>query len=362
MRHKIISNVKNCNILIFSHIAVAILLILGSPYTNPAYPSPFKPSFDCNKAKYSDEVAICSEPILAKLESEAKIEFDIYKKLKGENKSIEIARNFQKKRRLCNQDILCIKNSLEEAKLFYARNNSQISDRKNNEKNLATNHDISSETTHIDGSTQLKMPANKTSIDMDIESARNFIKSQQDKNKHVNLENNNNDEIIVIVVTALALLVFCVTSIIWIGYKKNAIIYGDGYDLMMNIIPVPILITGLLMTAVIKTQNIGQFVFNATIILVAIIIFINFIRSIFYNRFLPLYLNIYIAIIKFILTAIAIFFITAFFSNSRDKNKTSIDRVQSASFAIFVATLMASLINGKDVAQKKGFSYDPFVI
>jgi uncharacterized protein len=73
------------------------------------------PSFDCNKARYPDEVAICRNPELAELDDVAAAAYAYLKSTRGRAFADEIGIPFWRLRQACQYDIACIRQRQIEA-------------------------------------------------------------------------------------------------------------------------------------------------------------------------------------------------------------------------------------------------------
>jgi uncharacterized protein len=73
------------------------------------------PSFDCNKARHPDEVAICQTPQLAELDNLVAAGYDFLKSTRGRPFADQIGIPFWRSRQACESDIDCIRRSQIEA-------------------------------------------------------------------------------------------------------------------------------------------------------------------------------------------------------------------------------------------------------
>lgn len=75
------------------------------------------PSFDCSKARYPDEVAICRNPELAQLDDVAAAAYAYLKSTRGRAFADQIGIPFWRLRQACQYDVACIRQRQIEARI-----------------------------------------------------------------------------------------------------------------------------------------------------------------------------------------------------------------------------------------------------
>ncbi|MFC7664386.1 lysozyme inhibitor LprI family protein [Methylorubrum suomiense] len=82
-------------------------------------PAHAKTSFTCNKATRSDEIAICSNENLAKLELTSAILFRYSVGLLGKDAALILAQGLMRERRLCGRDPICLEKTFIKGIKYY---------------------------------------------------------------------------------------------------------------------------------------------------------------------------------------------------------------------------------------------------
>jgi uncharacterized protein len=108
----------NKNKIYSAMIASGMAIFMQIPAANAS-----SPSFDCAKAKYADEQAICSSDDLASLDIESSNAYLSLKQSIGKSAANKIARPILRERRACGSDIECIRNNTLTAIDTYKQNN-----------------------------------------------------------------------------------------------------------------------------------------------------------------------------------------------------------------------------------------------
>jgi hypothetical protein len=86
-----------------------------------------RPSFDCLKATYADERAICINTELAELDKVVAAGLEAVRKLHGDQYTKEIATPLLEARRACGSDVICIKSQQLASLKEFQKNGAQIS-------------------------------------------------------------------------------------------------------------------------------------------------------------------------------------------------------------------------------------------
>lgn len=77
------------------------------------------PSYDCRKAKTADEIAICTNDMLAANDWQMFFGWSIYKRVVGSKIANAVARVHLRERHHCGADFLCINEVQADAICFY---------------------------------------------------------------------------------------------------------------------------------------------------------------------------------------------------------------------------------------------------
>lgn len=101
-------------------LSVALLLaFITTGFTSRLHATESGPSFDCNKAKSLDEIAICDSQILSILDRITALGFEYVKQQHGLNTARKIGRQILKERNNCGDDFFCISNVQRHAITLY---------------------------------------------------------------------------------------------------------------------------------------------------------------------------------------------------------------------------------------------------
>ena len=143
--------------------------------------------------------------------------------------------------------------------------------------------------------------------------------------------------------------------VIVLGVMNKAVIYMDGEDLGMNILPVPALGVGLLIA---YSMTDGGFMQNlltiASIGICVVLLGINFYRSLQHNSVLPIAGNVFVAIVKTLFSAVTVVLALSWIGTILDSKSTWREAGVASIFLTLAASLVGRLVNGSDVYAQRG--------
>ncbi len=159
-----------------------------------------------------------------------------------------------------------------------------------------------------------------------------------------------------VITLALVAAIFSVITVFVLGCKRKAVIYIDNNDLGTNILPLPLLLNGYLLYLTTDGHDAKIAIAYISGAIILAIMLYNFYRSLKLNSFLPIPLNVFVAMVKSLVSIFAIMLVPFWMISNEDDQGPKSDKAAGGFFMVLLTTLTGHLVNGNEVYAARGCS------